>query len=189
MEKLSPAYVASLVKRAQENDSDAFAELYIMTYKQQYLFARNYLRDDYLAQDAVQEVYILALKNIQKLKERKVFPAWVRQINLRVCYDMARKLKEHPEDQPDEEVFESIPDESPSNDPEARTMHLFENQDLNNALGKLPLEEKEALLLKYSAGMKLDEIAGTMNVSVSSVTRYLSRGQQHLSKIMKEGGD
>jgi RNA polymerase sigma-70 factor (ECF subfamily) len=188
MEKINPAYVASLVKRAQENDSDAFAELYLMTYKQQYLFARNYLRDDYLAQDAVQEVYILALKNILKLKERRVFPAWIRQINLRVCYDMARKLKEHPEEQQDDEVMNEIADENISNNPEASTMRLFENQDLNNALNKLPLEEKEALLLKYSAEMKFEEIAKTMNVSVSTVTRYLNRGEQHLTKIMTEGG-
>ena len=67
-------------------------------------------------------------------------------------------------------------------------MRLFENQDLNNALNKLPLEEKEALLLKYSAEMKFEEIAKTMNVSVSTVTRYLNRGEQHLTKIMTEGG-
>ena len=187
MEKLDHAYVSSLVKRAQENDSDAFAELYVLTYKQQYIFARNYLRDDYLAQDAVQEVYILALKNLQKLKERKVFPAWLRQINLRVCYDMARKQKDHPEETPDDEVMEAIADESTSSNPEARTEKLFENRDLNNALNQLPLEEKEALLLKYSAEMKFDEIAQTMDVSVSSVTRYLNRGEARLAKILKGG--
>ena len=36
-----------------------------LTYRQQYQFARNYLHDDDLAQDAVQEIYILALKNIK----------------------------------------------------------------------------------------------------------------------------
>ena len=188
MKKLDLSYVSSLVKRAQDNDSDAFAELYVITYKQQYMFARNYLRDDYLAQDAVQDVYILALKNIEKLKERKVFPAWLKQINLRVCYDIARKQKDRVSENTDDQLLETIPDDSTANDPEAQTLKLFESRDLNNALEKLPPNEKEALLLKYSADMKFDEIAQTMNISISSVTRFLSRGKEHLSEIMEEGG-
>lgn len=187
MERLNHTYIASLVKRAQENDSDAFAELYLMTYKQQYVFARNYLRDDYLAQDAIQEVYILALKNLSKLKERKVFVAWLRQINLRVCYDMAKKQKTVPDTSDDEETLKNIADDKVYNNPESQVMQVFEQKDLSEALNKLPLNEKEALLLRYSADMKFDEISRTMNVSISTVTRLLNRGTEHLKKIMDEG--
>ncbi len=65
MDTYNHSYIAALVKRAQEDDSDAFAELYVLTYRQQYQFARNYLHDDDLAQDAVQEIYILALRILQ----------------------------------------------------------------------------------------------------------------------------
>lgn len=187
MERLNHTYIASLVRRAQENDSDAFAELYMMTYRQQYLFARNYLRDDYLAQDAVQDIYILALKNINKLKERKVFIAWLRQISLRVLYDLAKKRKSEPDTSDDEEVLNSIADENISGNPEKKVLQIFENRDLSEALNTLPLNEKEALLLRYSADMKFEEIAKTMNVSISTVTRLLKRGTGHLKKIIGEG--
>ena len=49
-------------------DSDAFAELYAATYQRLYHFAYHYLKDEYLAQDALQETYILVLKNIHSLK-------------------------------------------------------------------------------------------------------------------------
>ena len=54
MEDLNFLYLSSLVRKAQVGDSDAFAEIYALTYKKQYNFACHYLRDEYLAQDVVQ---------------------------------------------------------------------------------------------------------------------------------------
>ena len=85
------AYITELVKRAQKNDSNAFAELYTMTYETEYAFSRKYMRDDDYAQDVLQEVYILALKNIGNLKEPKYFFTWLRQINFRICHDDKEK--------------------------------------------------------------------------------------------------
>ena len=67
MKEFNPHYLASLVIRAGNNDSDAFAELYGLTYNKVYNFARHYLKDEHLAQDAIQEVYISAMKNLNKL--------------------------------------------------------------------------------------------------------------------------
>ena len=39
----------------------------------------------------MQEVYILALKNIGKLNDPTVFIAWLNRICFHVCYDMTQK--------------------------------------------------------------------------------------------------
>ena len=83
MDQLDHQYIAALVKRAQQNDSNAFAELYTLTYQKQYAFARHYLKDEQLAQDAVQETYILALKNLAKLKDP--IDVYKRQLIRRRC--------------------------------------------------------------------------------------------------------
>ena len=70
MMDLDYQYIASLVEHTKEGDSDAFAELYVATYQKQYRFACQYLRDEYLAQDAIQETYILVLKSINTLKDQ-----------------------------------------------------------------------------------------------------------------------
>ena len=75
MKEPNHKYIAGLVIRAQHEDSDAFAELYGLTYSKVLHYAERYLRDSYLAQDAVQEIFILALKNISKLKEPTLFIA------------------------------------------------------------------------------------------------------------------
>ena len=93
MKELNTGYIAGLVLRARQDDSDAFAELYAMTYNKVYNYARHYLRDDFLAQDAMQEVYILALKNLSKLNDPTLFIAWLNRIAFHVCFDMSKKLK------------------------------------------------------------------------------------------------
>lgn len=95
MESLDYKYIAQLVTRAQSGDSDAFAELYAATYQREYTFSYRYLRDEYLAQDALQETYILALKNLSKLKDPTLVISWLNQINFRVCYNMNKKYQRY----------------------------------------------------------------------------------------------
>ncbi len=93
MESLDYKYIANLVTRAQAGDSDAFAELYAATYQRVYMFSYRYLRDEYLAQDALQETYILALKNLSKLKDPMLVISWLNQINFRVCYKLQKEYQ------------------------------------------------------------------------------------------------
>lgn len=88
MEALDYKHIANLVSRAQSGDSNAFAELYAATYQRQYLYSYRYLKDEFLAQDALQETYILALKNLIKLKDPTLVISWLNQINFRVCYNL-----------------------------------------------------------------------------------------------------
>ena len=86
-------YLAKLVERTQMGDSDAFAELYTATYQKQYRFAYQYTKDSYLAQDILQDVYILVLKNIHTLKNPRLFVSWLHQITFRICFDTTQKMK------------------------------------------------------------------------------------------------
>ena len=56
MQALDYDYIATLVNRTKQGNSDAFAELYTATYQQQYRFAYRFVRDKYMAQDIIQDV-------------------------------------------------------------------------------------------------------------------------------------
>ena len=84
-------YLAQLVRKTQKGDSDAFAELYTATYQKQYRFAYQYVKDPYLAQDILQDVYILVLKNIRTLKNPRLFVSWLHQITFRICFDTFKR--------------------------------------------------------------------------------------------------
>ena len=160
------AYITELVKRAQKNDSNAFAELYTMTYETEYAFSRKYMRDDDYAQDVLQEVY-----------------TWLRQINFRICYDMAIKRKQ--QSVSGYQGLETVIDNHASGNPEEAMMIRAAHEELEKALKKLPVKERNAIVLKWMANMSLNDIACHMNCSISSVTRYLSRGYKGLRKMLE----
>lgn len=185
MNELNIAYLSGLVLRAKGNDSNAFAELYAMTYKKVYNYTRHYLRDDFLAQDALQEIYILALKNLSKLNDPTVFIAWLDRISFHVCFDMTKKLQKGNTQFSDPEILEVIEDEYPGSDPEASYQRKDETSRLNEALEQLPFHERQVLIMRFYNDMKLEDIAAAMDISRSSVKRYIASGEEKLKKIMK----
>ena len=98
MDELDYNYLAELVLKTQRGDSEAFAELYTATYQKQYRFIYRYAKDAYLAQDILQDVYILVLKNINALKNPRLFVSWLNQITFRTCFDVCQKNSRHDEE-------------------------------------------------------------------------------------------
>ena len=98
MDELDYNYLAELVLKTQRGDSEAFAELYTATYQKQYRFIYRYAKDAYLAQDILQDVYILVLKNINALKNPRLFVSWLNQITFRTCFDVCQKNSRHEEE-------------------------------------------------------------------------------------------
>lgn len=184
MKEANIQYLAGLVLRARENDSDAFAELYGLTYNKVYNYARHYLRDEYLAQDAVQDVYVSVLKNLNKLNDPSLFLAWLNRISFHVCYDISKTLNEG-NTLADPSILDVVQDEHPDADPESRYQALDEHERLAKALDSLPFQEKQVLTMRYYNNLKLEEIAAAMDISRSTVKRYIASGHEHLKQLLK----
>ena len=178
MADLDYKYISELVLRAQEGDSDSFAELYVTTYQHQYRFSYRYLQDEYLAQDALQETYILALKNLTTLRDPQVFISWLNQINLRVCFRIHRQEKR----QDPQLLYYELMHQRSTHDPEDRAVKQDSEDQLVREVLKLPFSESQAVILRYFRSMKLEEVADMMNISLSSVKRYLESAKQKLRK-------
>ena len=184
MTDLDYPYIASLVERAKTRDSDAFAELYVATYQKQYRFACNYLRDEYLAQDALQETYILVLKNLASLKDSSLFISWLNQITFRVCFNMQKKQKRHKE-----EISDYDPSQMPAGNlrdanPEDYLIEIDQKEFIIRQVLSLPFTESQVIILRYYNNMKLADIARLMDMSRSSVKRYLNSGKKKLEQLL-----
>lgn len=190
MSALDYNYIADLVPRAQSGDSDAFAELYAATYQRQYHFAYRYLNDEYLAQDALSEVYILALENLSKLKEPSLVIAWLNQINFRVCYNLQKKQQRYNTEIIDfndesDQLLSSRSSLSSNSNPEDLVIEIDSSEYIINQILKLPFTEAQVIILKYYQNMKHEEIARLMDISRSSVNRYLNSGRKRLANIIQ----
>lgn len=184
MAELDYDYISTLVSRARTGDSDAFAELYAATYQKEYRFAYNYLKDEYLAQDALQETYILALKNLYTLRDSKLFIPWLNQINFRICFNMQRKQNRY-----DRELSgynkEETDGQKQQPNPEEQVIRIDEQEYIMKKILDLPFTESQVIIMKYYQNMKLEDIADVMEVSKSTVKRYLNSGRTKLAQTLK----
>lgn len=185
MADFNHVHIGRLVESAQHGDSNAFAELYGLTYQHTYNYAVHYLRDTSLAQDALQETYILALRNITAIKEPSLFVAWLKQICFRVCYDMSRK-NQHESGDTNPELLEFIRDEYISHNPEEQYENDDEVKRLKEAILMLPFNEQQVIVMKYYNDMKLEEIASALRCSRSTVKRYLISAREKLAKMLRK---
>lgn len=172
-------YLAKLVERTQMGDSDAFAELYTATYQKQYRFAYQYTKDSYLAQDILQDVYILVLKNIHTLKNPRLFVSWLHQITFRIQFDTS-----------DEKIpYHRCVDYSTESNPEKYALTKDTQQQLINSIYSLPQQFAQPIIMRYYNNMAIDEIADAMDCSRSTIKRRLHKGQKLLeAKLGKEKG-
>ena len=186
MADLDHKYLSELVLRAQEGDSDSFAELYVATYQHQYRFSYRYLQDEFLAQDALQETYILALKNMTTLRDPHVFVSWLNQINMRVCFSIYRREKRQELQMERYELLNvwNIENRGDLDSPEFRAVKQDEQERLIKQIMQLPFSESQVIILRYFRGMKLEEVADIMQISLSSVKRYLESGRKKLAQKM-----
>lgn len=185
MPSLNYQYIARLVDKAKSGNSDAFAELYAATYQKEYSYAYHFLQDEYLAQDALQETYILVLKNLSNLKDPLLFVSWVNQICFRVCFNMQHKQNKHSEVilPTDEVLASSNANTGPT--PEDRYIVVEDQSYIINQVMSLPYQEAQAIILRYYKNMKADDIAKMLNVSTRSVTRYIKSGLTRLKKLLE----
>lgn len=185
-------YLAKLVRETQNGDSDAFAELYTATYQSQYRFAYQYVKDPYLAQDILQDVYILVLRNIHSLKNPRLFVSWLHQINFRICFDTSQKRRRHDEelmnaaiDQP----LASVAAPGTSADPEKHILKKDTQERVKDAVLALPAHFAQPIIMRYYNNMSLDDIADAMDCSRSTVKRRLQKAQKLLEhKLGTEKG-
>ncbi len=180
MKKPDYAYMAELVTAAKANDKNAFAELYALTYNDIYNYCCHYLRDPVLAQDAVQETYILALRKIGSLQDPTLFLAWLGQINFHTCYDIRRKYDDRYAYADLTKMDFLIRDNREYVNPEASAETADLNSRIQQKIAQLPAIPQQIIILRYYNDMTLREIADLLRISVSTVKRSLAQAQKEL---------
>lgn len=86
------------VEKACNGDSTGFEFLYDTTKNNKYYLALKYMKDEEAAKDVLQEAYIRAWKNLNKLKEPEKFDSWLAQIVVNTAKNELEKCNHTPLD-------------------------------------------------------------------------------------------
>src|SRR5512136_3087736 len=84
-----------LIRASQNGDSDSFNELVGRYQRMAYNVAYRMLGDTQAAEDATQEAFFSAWRNIRRFRGGS-FKAWVLQITANACRDQLRRIKRRP---------------------------------------------------------------------------------------------
>lgn len=179
--------IAEVVARVKEKDTsaDAFVELYNNMYQKVYFLALSIVKDQYLAQDVVQETFINVYNSIHTLNNNMTFIAWLD----RITYNCALKIIAKNEEMPiDNDLVENVYSTADREEPLEMVITKEKAQSMMDMILDLSPEYRTTLLLKYYEGMKLEEIASCMECSVGTVKSRLSRGKNALRKNIVSSG-
>lgn len=136
-----------------------------------------YLHDPGLAEDAVQETFLKAYKNLNEFRAQSSEKTWLMRIAVNVCRDMQRgRWFRH--------VDRRV---TPDMLPEPLMQPDGQDIDLTLTVMQLPDKLKEVVILYFYQGMSMGEVAEALGMAQSSVSNRLNRAKEKLHDAL-EGG-
>src|SRR2546425_2348229 len=166
---LSDEAVVALLARSDES---ALAELYDRFGRVAYGLALRVLRDDKLAEDAVQEGFLAAWRNADRfIPERGKASTWLLTLVHRRAVDLVRRENRRRA----EPLVDSV-DSPSSGSAEDDAWLRFERERVQSALKQLPDQQREALELAYYGGFTQSELAERLGEPRGTVKRRVFPG-------------
>jgi RNA polymerase sigma-70 factor, ECF subfamily len=161
-----------LVERAREGDDSAFAELVDLDGNVCYAIAFRILRDAERAQDAVQQAFLLAWRELPQLRDPERFGPWLHRLLVNACYDELRRHRRW------STRIRALPMEAPGvADP---MLSVVDRDMLDRAFARLTPQHRAVFVLHHHAGLPLAEIADAVGVPVGTVKSRLHHATRAL---------
>lgn len=177
---------AAVVERAMAGDRVAFGRLMEHYQSACYGLAWRLLGNADQAADAVQDAFIHAYRAIDRYRGG-IFRSWLLRITANASYDILRRAQRRPSQplpDPEEGGFE-LPDTGATNPVlEAGRSEMYLH--LEAALGKLPEDQRTAIVLCDVYGMDYNEVAAMTHSALGTVKSRIHRGRLRLRELLME---
>lgn len=170
---------AELVQATRRGEQRAFAEL-VRRYRDRHArFATRMLGDADEAEDVLQSVFVRAYRHIDRCEDPARFGAWLHRIAVNECRTFAtrrgqRELKLVREPL----VLEGLESETPGSDPALRLR-------IEQALAQLPVDQREAFLMKHVEELEYEEMAELTGAGVSALKMRVKRAIERLREQLE----
>ncbi len=160
-------------KYLETQDSNYFSVLYKRYAGLVYAKSISFLKDENLAKDATQDIFMKVIYKLSKFKGDSKFSTWLYSITYNYCIDVLRRNKNHKKLFTDE--LETPPDKV-DDTPDAVLLEMSVKR-LKIVLDNIPPKDKMILLMKYQDDMKIKEIADVLNKTESAIKMKLKRAK------------
>lgn len=144
----------------------------------------RFVRDRDTAEDAVQEAFFNAYRNLARFSGTS-FRSWLTRIAINASKDILRKRKRRPSEPYPEWEDDSWQPPAPATEgPEARALASQRRSTIARAMGGITDDQRTAIILFDVEGYDYGEIAEMTGVSVGTVKSRIHRGRLALREIL-----
>ena len=166
-----------LVARLKTGEHAAATELVDMYYEQIYLFMRRLGHSNAASEDLTQETFLGAWRHISQLRNARSLNSWLYRIAANVSKRHWRRSKNN-----DALSYECI---DVADGSEAQIEQLEQTEllcHLRNAVAKLPVKLRQAIVLHYMQHLTIAEAAETAEIRIGTFRSRLGRALETLRK-------
>jgi RNA polymerase sigma-70 factor (ECF subfamily) len=180
----------ALINDARQGDLDAFNRLVLAYQDRVYSQAYRVLNDPQGADDATQEAFISAYKNLRSFRGGS-FRAWLLRIVTNACYDELRRRKRKPTtsleplDDSGNEIESPHWIADPGELPEENVVRAELGKAIQNCLEKLPVDFRVVMVLVDVQGMDYLEAADVIGKPLGTVKSRLARARSRMRDCLQ----
>ena len=159
-----------------EEQNERFCRQVLLLEKSMILLALSILKNEYDAQDALQNTLIKAYENFTCLRAQEKFKPWIFQILVNECSNLLRKRTDYLSFEETEQtagIYER---------------DIAQTMDIWQSVQSLKAEYRTMIILYYYEGLSLKQIAEILNISPDNAKKRLQRSRDALKNALKGDG-
>ena len=177
---------AGLLRGSLAGDLDAFNRLVELHQRLVFNICLRMLGSPTAAEDATQEAFISAYRNIATFRGQS-FRAWLTRIAANACTDELRRRSRRQAVSLDapfagDEAPPDVPDRAAG--PEEAALRADQRRRIQAALLELPADQRLAVVMCDIQGFAYEDIAEAMRTSVGTVKSRIARGREKLRRLL-----
>lgn len=177
-----------LIATYLNGDERAFEELLNRHQQKIYTTIYMFVKDDSLAEDIFQEVFIKIIDTLRKGKynHEGKFSQWAMRISYNLCVDYFRRNKRRPKVNPTDsfDIFDVL--SSNEANAEQNMIKSQTHQKIRRLVDMLPPEQREVVILRHYADMSFKEISKLTRVSINTALGRMRYALINIRKLVEE---
>ncbi len=166
-----------------------FWEIYDQFYGKVRKFILALVKDEWVADDLIQETFLRIQNNLKSLKDPSKLSSWIFRIAYNLCQDHFRQLKrsrkeERIDQEETQDLKEALIQKGPDIQKELEQREMGEC--VQNQINLLPESLRAVLILFDIMEFSHQEIADILEITVKNVKVRLHRARKKLKPILEE---
>jgi RNA polymerase sigma-70 factor (ECF subfamily) len=168
----------TLVRAAAEGNAESFNRLCEHYYPAIVAICHSHLSDRSLAEDAAQEAFFVAFRNLSKLKRADHFGRWLTGIGRNISKDMAKARKR--------DIH--IPVENCDSVTKEQNKLDDNIEAIKKIIASLPAKLKEVIYLRYYNQLSYQDISNMLGITREAVNGRIRRAKKIVAKELHHRG-